>query len=686
MSKKERLKFAYDQFKTNIKEYAMLLAMFLGMFARGTIESLISYLMTLSRDYRYIAYILQEEKRIHKELFNASMDVDEHVSKVTRHQQRAMIREKLQEKYGKSGFLKDEGIRKLHQYVEETEEREDSEAFDAPLPEIVTEVIKEELEAEKVIEEEQAIKEEEALKDSEAEAKALKEEEGDVVVSDSEVESRKSVVGLLGRKKESIASKMSKDSILSKGSSKTSKESILTKTSVESKEVAVITPAIIVQHDSEDDTTTVVHVPQAIVEIPRGSSTPSQAEFRKIVDEAERQLSPPITKPTKEEYLFVRLIIAFYYAILSRSELICYIMIILNHIHSASFLSMPLPFMMLLWGTLNVPLPTKQFWITVITYTEAMVIIKYVFQFGFFPWNSSAPSLDPFWLPRILGIEKNPHYAMWDLVLLMTLFLHRNILMATGLWKNTEKHKSEDDSISSDESEKDEISKASNASLQLSPPIVPKERKGSLFSRRRLTQISFSSVTNKFRRERIKRKWVSFNGFDKSLLPTNNPNNPYNPHHVRFSFINDFDVIVRLPSTDSDSSVTHKVTKVRGFFGILLHPVNRVPIDMYAPMFLCDIICFLIVIFGYSDFGTDQGGGSVAAYFEENKVPGTLVAMLIIQFVLIVTDRALFLRKFLFGKLCFQLLLVIFIHIWIFFLLPAATDRLFCWKCFDPKL
>ena len=64
--------------KTYVKEYAKLLAMFLGMFARGTIESLISDLMRISRDYRYIAYILQEEKRIHKELFNQSMDVSSH--------------------------------------------------------------------------------------------------------------------------------------------------------------------------------------------------------------------------------------------------------------------------------------------------------------------------------------------------------------------------------------------------------------------------------------------------------------------------------------------------------------------------------------------------------------------------------------------------------------------------------
>ncbi|VDK21400.1 unnamed protein product [Anisakis simplex] len=115
-----------------------------------------------------------------------------------------------------------------------------------------------------------------------------------------------------------------------------------------------------------------------------------------------------------------------------------------------------------------------------------------------------------------------------------------------------------------------------------------------------------------------------------------------------------------------------RLLAIRQFFRVLMNPVDRFPLDLYAPMFLCDVICFLIVIFGYSGFGADGSSeGGVASYFEENKVPGTLVSMLIFQFVLIILDRAIFLRKFLFAKIVFQVNLLssslVFRHLKVFF-------------------
>lgn len=48
----------------------------------------------------------------------------------------------------------------------------------------------------------------------------------------------------------------------------------------------------------------------------------------------------------------------------------CYLVIVLNHMVSASCLTLVLPVLVFLWATLSVPRPSKTFWMTAIVYTE----------------------------------------------------------------------------------------------------------------------------------------------------------------------------------------------------------------------------------------------------------------------------------------------------------------------------
>ena len=59
---------------------------------------------------------------------------------------------------------------------------------------------------------------------------------------------------------------------------------------------------------------------------------------------------------------------------------------------------------------------------------QAVVVTKYLFQFGFFPWNKGIIEESPFYPPRILGIEQKDNYANVDIALLLALFIHRSIL------------------------------------------------------------------------------------------------------------------------------------------------------------------------------------------------------------------------------------------------------------------
>lgn len=73
----------------------------------------------------------------------------------------------------------------------------------------------------------------------------------------------------------------------------------------------------------------------------------------------------------------LKLLFALYNTMVSKSELLCYFVIILNHIVSASFLSLALPILIFLWAMLSVPRPSKRFWMTAIIYTEVRWILDH---------------------------------------------------------------------------------------------------------------------------------------------------------------------------------------------------------------------------------------------------------------------------------------------------------------------
>lgn len=70
-----------------------------------------------------------------------------------------------------------------------------------------------------------------------------------------------------------------------------------------------------------------------------------------------------------------------------------------------------------------------------------------------------------------------------------------------------------------------------------------------------------------------------------------------------------------------------------------------------------------------------SAAADITSSLSDNQVPEAFLVMLLIQFSTMVIDRALYLRKSVLGKLFFQVILVFGIHLWMFFILPAVTER-----------
>uniref|UniRef100_A0A8C2E4H0 Piezo-type mechanosensitive ion channel component 1 n=1 Tax=Cyprinus carpio TaxID=7962 RepID=A0A8C2E4H0_CYPCA len=318
----------------------------------------------------------------------------------------------------------------------------------------------------------------------------------------------------------------------------------------------------------------------------------------------------------------LKLLFALYNVLAAHSELVCYFIIMLNNLVTASVISLVLPILVFLWAMLSVPRPSKRFWMTAIIYTEVMVVVKYLFQFGFFPWNTEYKLKlnedKPFFPPRILGLEKTDNYIRYDLLQLLVLFFHRD--------EKVFQLSDEEESRAQPEPDTEVLSMTpstetpTDAEIQTDPePNIQTNTTETL--------------------DTVKADGKKKSRFLRFL------NNVYKP--------------------------------TCGFFQNILHAEYRAATDVYALMFLTDVVEFIIIVFGFWAFGKHSAATDIASSLSEDQVPEAFLVMLLIQFSTMIIDRALYLRKSMLGKLIFQIILVFGIHLWMFFILPAVTERMF---------
>ncbi|XP_043565936.1 piezo-type mechanosensitive ion channel component 2-like, partial [Chiloscyllium plagiosum] len=357
----------------------------------------------------------------------------------------------------------------------------------------------------------------------------------------------------------------------------------------------------------------------------------------------------------------LKLLFALYNTMVSQSDMLCYFVMILNHMVSASVLTMVLPILVFLWAMLSVPRPKKRFWMLAILYTEITVVVKYCFQFGFFPWTSTSYRMyyfnQPFYLPNIIGIEKKDGYVHYDLIQLLALFLHRSILKCHGLWdshdavkeQHFEKmHKQRDHQNLGETQE----GKESKQTVSLQDTEQGPDRKNS--SRQSSERVKAPKRSRKKKRESPKagkrfRETVKEQIREKAQMAKR--------------YITVIALQIYLP--------------IKEFFYNIIHPEYNAVCDVYALMFLIDVINFIITIFGYWAFGRHTAVADITESLSEDQVPQVFLVMVLVQFATMVVDRALYLRKTVMGKVVFQVVMVLGIHFWMFFILPGVTERRF---------
>ncbi|XP_047446292.1 piezo-type mechanosensitive ion channel component 2 isoform X2 [Mugil cephalus] len=443
--------------------------------------------------------------------------------------------------------------------------------------------------------------------------------------------------------------------------------------------------------DSRSDSRSDIMLPSMTTEL-----TASELLLNKMFYDDELEQSD---KFYQTQPLILQLCYAFYNMLVAHSELVCYLVIIINHMVSASCVTLVLPITIFLWAMLSVPRPSKRYWMTAIVFTEVTIVIKYFFQFGFFPFNQNKIDKNkPFHPPNIIGVEKKDGYVHYDLVQLLALFFHRSILKCHGLWDEDDpkgrkealrQSESEDEGKDQEESEKESEPASS----------LINERRGSNHTLKSInfgTSIDSGHVQVHFPQQQTHQRRKSSSGCSHISHPS-----------IHSSARSKRGSTASHNSSRKDGSVAsiHQKTRkemiikklkeqlfkakafiikrfmeiylpIRQFFYNLIHPEYSAVTDVYVLMFLADTVDFIIIVFGFWAFGK-HSAADITSSLSEDQVPGPFLVMVLIQFGTMVVDRALYLRKSVMGKVIFQVILVFGIHFWMFFILPAVTQKRF---------
>ncbi|GMS96403.1 hypothetical protein PENTCL1PPCAC_18578 [Pristionchus entomophagus] len=415
--------------------------------------------------------------------------------------------------------------------------------------------------------------------------------------------------------------------------------------------------------------------------------------------------------------VLARLTNAIGYCIGAHTDTVCYVLAIVCHAMGSGVVTLPLPLMVFFWGTLSNPRPSKFFWVAMTLYTELIIVLKFIFQFSFFDWNSAAEtskgSTHEYWWPYVLGLQKKEFYPAYEVALLMALFFHRYMLRKLGLWKDANVSETFDgDFTLSERSRAGAEEGISNPAMDAFEHVEPSDDSDSQLMNTKRKHVAISMTgTGKSAHlaPAAAPKSVQFETKEKagarpSAAPAAASSGQSN--YVLQGLEGRSQWMEKgsegTEDTQSSSSSTHTATgeatvaggevtttavavdEVDGgeadkqrsgmtrFIYQLFYPKFRYIRDLYPSMFGLDIICFLIIVFGYSSFG-DGGSGSVVNDIQSNRVPLAFVLMMIISSFMIVIDRGLYLRKAIRCKLIYQFIIVIFMHVWIFFALPAVT-------------
>ncbi|KAI3651575.1 hypothetical protein MP228_002878 [Amoeboaphelidium protococcarum] len=332
-----------------------------------------------------------------------------------------------------------------------------------------------------------------------------------------------------------------------------------------------------------------------------------------------------------------------FFAICAHTTVIVYLAVYGNQVYHGNLLAIIPTFSVLLVAMLQRPYPSRVYWEFLFAVVELTVLIKYFFQFQVFTFNELQCNGSENYLRDIayfVGIQKSCGSFFVDviteLIVLLCCILHRGLMRRLGLWSNFQ-YGGADKKVSSQ--------KADDQS-QKSPVGYLNEE-------------------------------------EKTMLTTDIPKVPL----ITKGQVGD-GLKVKIDDQPTDPQLEHRsswqstlTSSLQRFYKTTVQTSELPGHDYYLGMICADILAFILTIIFWPSFSgdvvVDNNIEFLSAVINQNTVPPLFVAILVLNFVLIVTDRAIYIAKSVKAKFLMQYVTVISFAVWIFFILPTSNRASF---------
>lgn len=407
-----------------------------------------------------------------------------------------------------------------------------------------------------------------------------------------------------------------------------------------------------------------------------------------------------------------------YYRLLEQSQVLVFLLMILNVLVHADLLSVVFPMVLFGWGLMSRPMPSFRFWRFVRVYTAAVLLLRYVFQFRF--WGTftepalddqicSDPELDHagcHTFARTVGLARLSDQPIFARALLAEVFL----LLAVFL-HDIKQHRLGFDrmdwtlAFGAAAAAMDEEQQAAEmaAEMDLAASKAREDQGG-----------AGKAARNKGAAAAGRAGWAG-DGVDSGdedavvTVDEGNEDCAQTDEYIEIGvddekgatgagqegevFCSDdlLDAGEREaggggedgdgspPAAEATTGVGAALGRVKHFYRHLWDTHGADLHDYYVAMFLVEFVALFVILFGWNGFQKADAAGvsSATDFIQQNNIPTQLLAYILLQFLLVIVDRAIYLLRSLVLKLVLQYGMLLLIHMLVFFALPSTTGRSF---------